>query len=515
MKRFWLILLSLGLVMAFSVSAFAVDVKVSGEFYVAGMYLNKTTVADPLQQNVGYPFSYSYPNPYYNPNIPAYGPAYFPHAVNKANPSTAFFYQRLRVGTDFIVSPSLKLVTRFDAMERIWGGQRSTPGTSEVLSAGTRAESENIAFDLCYIDYTSPIGKFIVGYYKDYNWGTIFGNKYGTNGRSNGQIAYVVPVGPIYVSVNMVKENDNSLSAVTTGTTTTDQDYDSYRVAGTYRGKDLEAGLLFLWERDARQKAAGLSAYNIDAYLGNQYALTPYVKAKIGPVDLMAEFAYGFGDAVKFENGSTAMANIGIGSISAFVDATANFGMFTVGGAFAYLSGDDPATKDKLEGSGLLAVNTGGLDWNPCLIMFNNDITYWAGGIQGNGYWPANATTKLDGPMTNAWFFQGRVGINPTPQLSAMLSVSYATADKKPAFYTSVAPTLSYVQGSGGTYGTEVDITATYKITNNLSYMLGAGYLFTGDYFKGYDQIVYSTFGGTQPKIVDNFIVINKLTLNF
>ena len=54
-----------------------------------------------------------------------------------------------------------------------------------------------------------------------------------------------------------------------------------------------------------------------------------------------------------------------------------------------------------------------------------------------------------------------------------MLSASYAAADKKPGGFT------------GGTYGTEVDLTGTYKITNNLSYMLGFGYLFTGDYFKG------------------------------
>jgi hypothetical protein len=501
MKRFWLVLLSLGLVMAFSVSAFAVDVKVSGEFYAAGMYLNKTSVADPLTVNVGAPFTGNY------------GP--YPHAAQLSNPSTAFFFQRLRVGTDFIVSPSLKLVTRFDAMERIWGGARSSSGTSDIYSSGTRAESENIAFDLCYIDYTSPIGKFIVGYYKDYNWGTIFGNKYGTNGKSNGQIAYVVPVAPnFYLSANYVKENDYSASAVTSASTT-DQDYDSWRIAGTYKGKDLEAGLLFLWERDARQKAAGLPAYNMTAYLGNQYAVTPYVKAKIGPVDIQAEFAYGFGDAVKFENDYTGMADIKLGSISAFLDATANFGIFNVGGSFAYLSGDDPGTKDKLEGSGLLAVNTGGLDWNPCLILFNNDINYWAGGITGNGYWPANSVSSVGGPMTNAWFFQGRVGVKPTPQWDVLLSVSYAMADKKPAFYTSVAPGLTYEQGTGGTYGTEVDLTATYKVTNNLSYMLGAGYLFTGDYFKGVDQVTYSMFGGTQPKVVDNFIVINKLTLNF
>ena len=43
---------------------------------------------------------------------------------------------------------------------------------------------------------------------------------------------------------------------------------------------------------------------------------------------------------------------------------------------------------------------------------------------------------------------------------------------------------LTYPNGS---YGTEIDLTGTYKITDNLSYMLGVGYLFTGDYFKGYD----------------------------
>ena len=79
----------------------------------------------------------------------------------------------------------------------------------------------------------------------------------------------------------------------------------------------------------------------------------------------------------------------------------------------------------------------------------------------------------VDGPMSNAWFFQGRVGVKPIADLDIMLSISYAKVDKKPAGFT------------GGTYGTEVDLTGTYKITNNLSYMLGFGYLFTGDYFKG------------------------------
>ena len=148
MKRIWLVLLSLGLIMAFSASAFAVDVNVSGSFYVGGLYLNKISVDD--NYKVG---------------------------TTTANPSTAFFYQRLRVETDFIVSPGLKLVTRFDALERIWGGARSAPGTTLAAdSAGTVAENENIAFDWAYIDYVSPIGTFDVGYQEIGNTGTIFGN---------------------------------------------------------------------------------------------------------------------------------------------------------------------------------------------------------------------------------------------------------------------------------------------------------------------------------------------------
>jgi len=76
-----------------------------------------------------------------------------------------------------------------------------------------------------------------------------------------------------------------------------------------------------------------------------------------------------------------------------------------------------------------------------------------------------------------------------------MLSGSYATADKTPA-----------VVWDSREYGYEIDLTATYKITNNLSYMLGAAYFFTGDYYKG---------ASDANEVDDNFMVINKLTLTF
>ena len=80
-------------------------------------------------------------------------------------------------------------------------------------------------------------------------------------------------------------------------------------------------------------------------------------------------------------------------------------------------------------------------------------------------------------PMKNVWFFQGKAGLRPTDKLDIMASVSFARADKK--------PTEDWLHKD---YGWEVDLTATYKLTNNLSYMLGAGYFFTGDYYKGCNE---------------------------
>ncbi|MCK7489409.1 MAG: hypothetical protein MZU79_03605 [Anaerotruncus sp.] len=86
--------------------------------------------------------------------------------------------------------------------------------------------------------------------------------------------------------------------------------------------------------------------------------------------------------------------------------------------------------------------------------------------------------------MNNAWFFQGKAGLRPTDKLDIMASVSYARADEK--------PTAQWLHKD---YGWEVDLTATYKLTNNLSYMLGAGYFFTGDYFKGWFDADSGSFG--------------------
>jgi hypothetical protein len=441
MKRYAIILLSLGLIAAFCSQATAVDVKFSGDFIAGGLYQDKTTLKKDTATD---------------------------------GPSTAFYYQRLRVRTDLVVAPGLSFITRFNAMERAWGAARSTPGTAlDIQSAATKAENENIGFDWAYINYVSPIGIFRAGYMNDNAWGTVFAD--GSTAR--GKVAWTYITGNWMVTAQIVKMGENSYTAKTPGVAASDVDNDKYCAAFRYSWRGGEAGLLGGVGRDATNRPAG----NSKALF---YTLIPYAVAQIGPVKIQTELDYFWGKWQEYDSGT---GDVKLDNLAAWIDATVDFGKFYTGGTFAYLSGDDPGTTDKMEGNSFL--NNGGRDWDPCLILFNYDRTYWAGSIAGHD-------TAVNGsPMTNAWFFQGRVGVRPIDKLDIMASVSYATADKKPS--------AAWLYND---YGYEVDLTATYKITNNLSYMLGAGYLFTGKYFKG---------TGETNQIGNDYLIINKLTLIF
>jgi hypothetical protein len=449
MKRFWLVMLSLGLVLAFSAQAFAVDVKFSGSFYAAGMYLDKTS----LQNTTA--------------------------VSGSDNVSTAFYFQRLRVQTDFIVSPGLTLVTRFDAMERAWGAPRSLASTTLALdSAGTTAENENIAFDWAYINYKSPIGSFDVGIMNDGSTGTIFGNSLAPAAR----IKYSLPIGAFTLNAAITKSKDYSYTAKY-ATTKTDLDSDKYGIEGVYAWKDGKAGINVNYYRKADKKAE-----SADGYLVKYFLFTPYVIAKIGPVDIQAELNWATGTRY-YESDTSTKGDRQLSEITGWIDATATFNPVYFGATVAYVSGDDPNTTDKYEGGDI----DGGRDWNPTLIMFNYyDRGYWVGALSGY-----NSTTN-SGAMSNAWFGQGRVGVRPIAALDIMASLSYAQADKKPG--TGASAILN------NSYGWEVDVTGTYKITNNLSYMMGVGYWFVGDYYKGTSNA---------NTLRDNYMLINKLTLTF
>jgi hypothetical protein len=514
MKRFWLVLLSLGLIAAFSTQAMAVDMKISGEYYAAGMYLDKTT----LHKNTStVPWISSSSNP-----------LGVPSTVNPG-PSTAFYYQRLRLNGVFTVSPGLTLVTRADVMERVWGAARSAPAggmgalqanPNYALSAGTNAENENIAFDLAYLSYVSPIGAFFAGYQIDQVWGTVFGD----NSVPTGKLSYAIRLGGWTGAFQMGKISQlNSLMGtageqsnprgqivsalggaliLANGNNSADADTNFYNLANYYTWKNGEAGLLLRYNRIAGTRAIDLTA--VEAVVGaagykipeirettiNLYIMVPYFKAQLGPVALEGELHHVFG---QWKPEVAGYGDTRVDVLNAYLNAQADFGKFYAGGTLAYLSGNDPSSNAVKQG-----YLDGGFDWNPCLIMWNQERTQRAGSLNGYSVQNtvlSNTTATLDSPMNNAWFFQARGGVRPVEKLDIGMSISYANAVVKPS-----------VDWLYNDYGWEVDLTGTYKVTNNLTYMLGGAYLFTGKFFKANNEA---------NEIQDDYMLLNKLTLTF
>jgi len=444
MKRFWLVLLSLGLVMAFSASAFAVDVKVSGSYYAAGVYLDKVYLNEETAADAGQ--------------------------------STAFYFQRLRVGTELIVSPGLSLVTRFDAMERVWGDSRTTasPITADASlnSAGTMEENENIAWDYAYVKYDSPIGTFQVGAQPGGTYGHVFANSEEPRYR----IKYISPdYSGFKWTATIEKNKENDFSAAN-DSATTDQDTDTYYLTGDYKTKNWAVGLLYGYQIDNSFRTAA------DPYKAKKHTFNPYATAVIGPVAVRAEAKYEIGE----RDYESATPDKDINSFGAWIDAVGTFGPVYVGGTFAYAQGDADLNDDKVRNT----VN-GGMDWSPTLIMWNEDRARWVGTITSTAVGANN--DAFNATFGNAFLYQLRVGMKPVDKLDVCFAVSYAERDKTPANFDDEL-------------GWEFDLTGTYKITNNLSYMLGAGYLITGDYFKGANQA---------SEVENNYMIINKLALTF
>lgn len=474
MKKLWIVLISVALVAAFCMPASAVDVKFSGSYYVAGDYY-KLKSDDNSYDDF----------------------------------STSFFRQRLRVQTEFVVSPGLSLITRFDALEKIWGdrnwtGARSNSasrpqdpwepwsgywGGAQAYGASQPLAQENIEFEQAYIQYMSKIGMWWIGYAPHDFWGTTFGD----STQTQALIQWILPLNQNWIiGAKYFKTYEGSSSKFNGTWRGNDSDDNAYVGIGIFKTQDIETGLKVAYRRIANFKDGYLEGSGdhgpyppwLDEATISGWLLTPYFIGQFGPVKVQAE--------VEYWNG-TIESDIGAPDIdmrmwSAYLDATATFGPGYVGGRFIYASGDDPNTDDEFEGSNFAPfweACWGGIDLKQTLILWNEDVTNWAGDVTDAGLGPG---------VKNALFYQIYGGYKWN-DFDFFASLAYAKADE-------------YVWSwqDGKDYGWEFDATATYKITNNLNYMVGFGYLDCGDYFKEKhgDQWLDKVY-----------VLTNKLTLTF
>ena len=459
MKKLFLVLFAAVLVMAFSMPAVAADVKFFGDYYAAGYYSSNYSLNDT-------------------------------DTVNNAGRGT--FGNRLRINTVFQVAEGLKLTTRFDALERVWGQEAAigtpNPSTTSATSGGYRDEN-NIAWERAYVTFNLGPGFFDVGYAAEGYWSPIaFGNTTG----SAGLIRYTAPFGPMTLSAywEKVKEQEFEPTIYNNG------DYDRYALQGWYKWKSGLAGLQLLMDKVETNATAftfrnTTNAISIPAgYKVTYYEVSPFIQAKFGSFDLEGKMYWTWGEAEAKLGGD----DIDIEGLSAYINGKFNFGPAYVGLMFAYIKGDDPNDEDATVSHG------GGQDWDPCLILGNDRYAKWQGGRYSSppgwgspaGASPFGAGGAGTYDEKNAFFYQVYVGYNPIPKLALKAAFTYMKADETLAGYDDHI-------------GNELDITAAYKIYPNLEYMVGFGYLWTGDWFKG----------TTSQSVDDNYLLMHQLTLTF
>ena len=452
MKKLLVILFALALVFSFTAPVMATDVSFDGSYRIRGFYdSNSALVKD--------------------------------NAVNNA-----YYDQRFRLQTVFQVAEGLKVTARFDAMDGTWGD------VNDPLRGNT---ANNIQFDKIYMTFVTGIGQFDAGVMSDGTWGTSFGNLEGFVGK----ISFTTKVGDVMLNVHTVKNTEGDKlgtaattfpgppAAVTANANYGDRDDDSYRAFAIYAKDDIQAGLIYIYERQAYDPIGGfgapafpginfVAASGLEGLVATANILEPYFNATFGDLYLEGELGWVKGEIplTAVQRGIIGLTNdVELEGFRYYLQAKYNIGSSYVGGLFAYVQGDDP-TSDKIEN-----FLEGGGDWDPMLILFNDTCPTSLGTV---------ATTGVS--LDNGSIYQVFAGTT-IDKLALKASLSMAKADE-------------VVAGWDDSYGTEFDLEAAYKIYDNLTYSAGFGYLWAGDYYKG---------GVVTTKIDNTYLLMNKLQVVF
>jgi len=479
MKKFWIALLAVGLFMAFTMPAIAAvggaDVQFSGTLRERGWYDDNVSLLKNTLGGLG---------------------------QNSTTRGQAFYDNRLRLETTFKVAEGLKLVTRFDALEQKWG--QSGYGT-----AGTASNSNNISFERAYVSFTTGLGTLNVGYQ---DWSR-FGTQFIDSDESFPGIKYINSFGPLTVLAGTEKRSESRTATGNFGYDSGKMDVDSdmYLLGGIFKFKGGEAGLLWEWLNDRshsespNQTAPGNSPYRISAHIFDAYG-----KFKAGPVYVEAEGFWMTGGMMLDYTKLAATKNSSLEAYGIYINAEVDLKPLYVGGKYVYTTGDDPATTDKKEGSMNQTLGLG-TDHDFALMLGNyeyfNQVT--ANGVAGGTGWvpnaaatggAANVNRNVGYGMDNLIAWQLYVGVKPSPKLDIRLALTDAFCQIKPY---SAGQTSEWISNH---IGTEVDLRASYKIFDNLTYSIGAGYFFTGDYFKGYSDSL---------EVSNDYLLMHQLLLSF
>ncbi len=460
MKKLTTIVLAACLVLGLALPATAdVDVKISGELRADGVYND-------------------------NQNL-----------LENGKVSLAYYKSRFRVQPVIMVNDNISITARFDALERNWG-------TSDESAPATTGSDDNIDFDLAYATLKTPVGGFLFGRMNGNAWGLKWLDDIGPRDR----IVYVLPIDKLIFAAVIEKfaENDG------TSLTQSDNDLDKYYLTATLKEDNFTAGFLYgyydykqfqdLYQSTAAPATLGAMAAGGAPFTtgGVAHVLSPYFNGKFGPLGVMAEASYAFADA-KYDSpwwtsASGAPAANAAGSdskkvdiLSYVVDLNYEMGPFSFGGGYARAQGDADFNDDKFTAQGVFSAGT---DWEKTLILFSNEIGMH-NAIDGGTGTPVGSTVTASYYGYQVFFVQGDYDVTESINLGAVYASS--KADDVPATWDDK-------------HGSEVNLKATWKFLDNVTWTGIAAFLNAGDFYKN---------GNPAANIADTYSLFTRIKVNF
>ena len=499
-----LIFLSLVLCMLIASPALALDVDVSGSLQFEGVYNENPTLDD-------------------------------------SDPHQSFREMRLRVLTEVQVTDNIKLITRFDALDKLLSSKDSAFDTNE--------DDDNFDFDRAYAEIITPVGLLSIGRMQGVVWGTSWSDDETDTDRI--KLVTPIPIGTNKLYIGAVAEKVYE-SYDPEDPTKKDDDNNKYYLGATYKTPNYSTGLLsafyhFNYFQDPGQAAmtktlndaggiegagqyvtymtlAGNAAADGSSNLAGAYAgmaapyaaaaaagkelqdldrgsttkakvflLAPYFDGKFGPLGITTELDYVFGEADYDANNSTR----DISAYSWFAEARYDIGPVTAQAGYAYTMGKSDLENGDIENMGYVAP---GSDWAKAFILtgdehgMNTTLGDGLGNLVADDF-ASGYTAVLDG-YRMMYIGADYTCLNDTLTLGALIATSQA--DDTPG-------------GVDDDHGIEYDLTLSWKIWDNLVYSGVVAYLQAGDYW---DE--RSKYANPDAKAdADTYALYHKLELFF
>jgi hypothetical protein len=368
--------------------------------------------------------------------------------LNDDNATSDAWYQHT-----FIIKPTMKVNDKISmgseirlADNNVWGNQDDT-----ISAKGLNGLSEIYVRSL-YMDYDSAIGKFRVGRVPTGPYGLEFADNDTRANRIMWWPNFLAKPWSTLFYIQKTTENDRYDAL---GDNESSSDNDHFEARLNYKDANLDGGIRYGYT-NANAKLNQTTFALTDTHDDEMQSVSIFGTYKMDNLFVRGELTHNFGNKT---------ASVDYDSWGGMIQAGGKFAALSPSLMYFYASGDTDGTGDDE------AFGSTGTEFTPLYILtgrttglLNPDLT---SGATGTNH------AKMKAAGVHAVVLAADYAVSD--RLTLHGAIGWAKADDEQANHDDE-------------YGWEYNIGAAYKLLDNLTYEARAGYLDTGDYFKGANQ---------------------------